>query len=158
MEAVLLFIMKGERILLARRSPEARVGPNTWNGYGGKIEPGENPRQAVLRELREEAGDGIIVKEEDLVFRGVVTFYNKGLVVFKANIFVVNKFSGLPRQTEEMLTPTWFDWHDAPWQEMMPADRLFLPLILAGKTIQDGWVVFTPDMKRVERYSFSTRP
>lgn len=156
MEAALLFIMKGERILLAKRSSKAKVGPLTWNGYGGKIEDGESPKQAVLRELKEEAGPDIIVKEDDLDFRGVVTFYNAGKVVFKVSIFVARKFSGVPRDSEEMLTPTWFDWHDAPWDKMMPGDRLFLPLILAGKMIQDGWVIFSSDMKKVERHSFKT--
>lgn len=39
--------------MLQRRRP-----PNTgtWNGIGGKIEPGEDPYAACIREVREEAG------------------------------------------------------------------------------------------------------
>ena len=31
----------------------------TWNFFGGHINPGESPEQAVLRELREETGCGL---------------------------------------------------------------------------------------------------
>ena len=58
-------ILKGNRILLSRRK-------NTgWmDGHlcipGGHVEPGETPRQAAVRELKEELG--LIVKENELMF------------------------------------------------------------------------------------------
>ncbi|WP_291845409.1 8-oxo-dGTP diphosphatase MutT [Maricaulis sp.] len=41
------------RILIARR-PEGKAMAGLWEFPGGKIEPGETPEQAVVRELREE--------------------------------------------------------------------------------------------------------
>lgn len=45
-------------VLLAQRPPSTFYG-GYWEFPGGKIEPGESPRTALLRELREELGIGI---------------------------------------------------------------------------------------------------
>ena len=45
--------MKG-RILLQRRSSKARTLPGYWAFFGGKIEAGESPENAVRREAKEE--------------------------------------------------------------------------------------------------------
>lgn len=47
-----------DRLLLGRRSPEAAHGAGALEFPGGKVEPGESPRAALLRELREEWGAG----------------------------------------------------------------------------------------------------
>ncbi|OGA55727.1 MAG: hypothetical protein A3G81_19380 [Betaproteobacteria bacterium RIFCSPLOWO2_12_FULL_65_14] len=50
----LCFLTREDRVLMLRR----RRAPNQglWNGVGGKIETGETPRAACLREVREETG------------------------------------------------------------------------------------------------------
>ena len=43
------------RVLLAKR-PEGRTLAGLWEFPGGKIEPGERPEEALIRELAEELG------------------------------------------------------------------------------------------------------
>lgn len=64
------------RLLLAQRSHQV-LQPGTWGTIGGAIDPGENPKEAVLREVREELG--FHATEADLhlcyVFRDARTLF-----------------------------------------------------------------------------------
>jgi 8-oxo-dGTP diphosphatase len=51
-------IVRDGRLLAARRTtPGAAAG--RWELPGGKVEPGESPRDALVREVREELGCGV---------------------------------------------------------------------------------------------------
>ncbi len=53
-------IRDGDRILLAQR-PEGKSQAGLWEFPGGKIEPGETPEEALIRECREELA--ILIEE-----------------------------------------------------------------------------------------------
>ncbi|MFE5795831.1 (deoxy)nucleoside triphosphate pyrophosphohydrolase [Streptomyces sp. NPDC056503] len=48
-------LLEGGRLLAARRSAPADLA-GRWELPGGKVEPGERPEDALVRELREELG------------------------------------------------------------------------------------------------------
>lgn len=49
-------VVQGGRVLLLRRGPDAPRAPGRWCVPGGRIEPGETPAQAAVRELAAGAG------------------------------------------------------------------------------------------------------
>ncbi len=48
-------IERSGRVLLAQRPPH-KLLPLKWEFAGGKVEPGEDPAAAIVREIREELG------------------------------------------------------------------------------------------------------
>ena len=55
-------VVRDGRVLAARRTaPPETAG--RWEFPGGKVEPGETPEAALVRELREELGCTVVVEE-----------------------------------------------------------------------------------------------
>ena len=57
---VCALIERDGRVLLARRPPH-KLLPLKWEFAGGKVEPGEDPAAAIVREIREELGCAVRV-------------------------------------------------------------------------------------------------
>ena len=65
----LIFLTRGERVLLLKGAPHKRLWANCYNGVGGHIERGEDVLTSARRELAEETG----LQASDLWLCGVIT-------------------------------------------------------------------------------------
>ncbi|MBI1215760.1 MAG: NUDIX domain-containing protein [Alphaproteobacteria bacterium] len=129
----LCLITQPPRILLGMK--KRGFGAGRWNGFGGKVSPGETIEDAAKRELQEEAG----IEAGPLTRRGIVEFRWQGKPdVLQVHVFHADSFTGDPVESEEM-KPQWFAIEDIPYDEMWQDDRYWFPLFLAGKNFRGSF-------------------
>ncbi|KAG0039948.1 hypothetical protein BGZ82_006061 [Podila clonocystis] len=106
-------------------------GAHLWNGFGGKVEPGETVRQGALRELKEEAG--ITVDDHKLQKAGILLFvFENDPVGLETHIYKAHEYHGQICECDEM-RPQWFDIKDIPYEQMWEDDKIWLPELLKGQ-------------------------
>jgi 8-oxo-dGTP diphosphatase len=125
--ATLCFIVTGGRILLIRK--KRGLGTGKVNGPGGKIEPGETPLAAAIRETQEEIGVTPLGVEE----RGLLHFQFTDGYSLLCTVFQASGLEGEPYETPEA-DPFWAPVSEIPYDEMWEDDRHWLPHMLAGHT------------------------
>jgi ADP-ribose pyrophosphatase YjhB (NUDIX family) len=126
--ATLCFCLKDDEILLPMK--KKGFGEGKPNGYGGKVEEGETPEGAMLRELAEESG---MIADEGKFERACVVDYSfDGVPKFECHVFLLRDWSGDAVETDEM-APRWYKIDSIPYAEMWLADSRMLPQILGGK-------------------------
>lgn len=124
----LVLVQQDDRLLLGMK--KRGFGTGRWNGFGGKLEEGEDLERAAIREAQEEAG----ITPLDLQEMGVLDFeFLNNPEILEVHIFKATKFEGGPRETEEM-RPKWFKINEIPYDEMWSDDIHWLPLLLDDKT------------------------
>ncbi len=122
----LCLVHQKPRILLGLK--KRGFGAGKWNGFGGKLQPGETIEEAAIREVKEEAG----IDVRNLVKRGVMEFSFEGNPeLLEIHLFHTKTYSGEPQESEEM-KPQWYDERELPFDSMWPDARHWMPLFLAG--------------------------
>lgn len=139
----LCLIQQDEKILLGMK--KRGFGANRWNGFGGKVEPGETIEQAAKREVREEAG----VEVGELEKMAVIDFeFTNDPVIMEVHVFRAREFTGEPVETDEM-RPKWFGIKEIPYKEMWADDDYWFSWFLAGKKFK-GYFLFAGETKVLE--------
>lgn len=121
--AVALIDIDG-RILLAQR-PEGKSMAGLWEFPGGKVEPGETPEVALIRELQEELGIDTWAS-----CLAPLTFASHSYPDFHLlmPLFACRKWSGVP-QAKEGQTLRWVRSKNLRDFDMPPADVPLIPII-----------------------------
>jgi len=124
-------IVRDGRLLICQRTQHQSM-PLKWEFPGGKIEHGEQPRDALRRELDEELG--IAAKIGDEVTRLRHT-YRSGASV-ELRFFLVEEFDGAV-ENRIFRDVQWVKRLDLPSYDFLEADQELVQDIAAGKLLPD---------------------
>jgi 8-oxo-dGTP diphosphatase len=123
---VLCFLTRGKLVLMLHRNKPPNQG--LWNGLGGRIEPGEAPLAACLREVREESG----YKLSTARFAGLLTWQGFELPPGGLYLFTARAPAGDPAACEEGA----LRWQPKAWvlssPQVVANIHVFGPLVLDG--------------------------
>ncbi len=136
-EATLLFVVDSGRVLLIRK--KRGLGAGKINGPGGKRDGQETLQACAHREIYEE----LCITVTESHYRGRLRFQFIDGYALDVSVFVATDYQGQPTETEEAV-PLWFALDDIPFDEMWEDDRLWLPGVIKGASV-DGRFVFDGD-------------
>lgn len=122
--AAVALIDRDGRVLLAKR-PQGKSMAGLWEFPGGKVEPGETPEQALIRELQEELG--IDTWQSCLA---PLTFASHKYDDFHLlmPLFACRKWQGIPRGLEDQEL-VWVRANQLSKYPMPPADVPLIPVL-----------------------------
>ena len=112
------------RILLAQR-PEGKSLAGLWEFPGGKIEPGERPEQALIRELKEEIN--VTVVEDCLAPLSFASHAYDDFHLFMP-LWICRRWQG-PEQAMEGQKLAWVKPGNLRDYAMPPADLPLIPVL-----------------------------
>lgn len=120
-------VVRGGRVLLGRR--RGAHGAGTYAFPGGKVDPGERPADAVIRELREETG--LVVAEPRPITWTSDIFDAEGLhyVTLHHLVEVDSRAEPLLLEPEKCEGWDWYSWSELPVPLFLPARQL----------VETGW-------------------
>lgn len=112
------------RVLLAQR-PEGKAMAGLWEFPGGKVEAGETPEAALIRELQEELG--VDTWQSCLA---PLTFASHAYDDFHLlmPLFICRKWQGIPQPREGQVLK-WVRPNDLRSYPMPPADIPLIPIL-----------------------------
>jgi 8-oxo-dGTP diphosphatase len=113
------------RVLIAQR-PEGKALAGLWEFPGGKLEPGERPETALIRELHEEIG--ITVKETCLAPLTFASHAYDGFHLLMP-LYICRRWDGnvTPRENQKL---TWVRANKLRDYPMPPADIPLIPHLI----------------------------
>lgn len=126
---VAALIMQKGKILVCQRTRHQTM-PLKWEFPGGKIETGEQPRDALRRELEEELGIDAKIGEE--VARIQHKYRNGGAVELR--FYVVHEFTG-ELENRIFRDVQWSDRKKLPSFDFLEADLQLVNDLAAGKIL-----------------------
>ncbi len=139
LETVLCFVRDDQNryLFLVRGKKPGDLHAGKYNAPGGKMEPGESPRETMLREVHEETG----LTVERAVLLGHVAFpgfhtTESGPMDESMHVFLVTQWSGTPFATSAEGDLEWVPADRMLSLPLWPGDLAFLPYVLRGEPFE----------------------
>lgn len=133
MLATILFIIKDGEILLIEK--KRGLGAGKINGPGGKIDPGETPLEAAIRETQEE----LLITPHTPRKLGELRFSMSDCPDILCHVYRADDYSGIPTETDEAV-PVWTSLEKIPYHRMWEDDQHWLPLLLTEQSFLGRFV------------------
>lgn len=129
----LVLLVGPDGLLLARK--RTGFGAGRLVAPGGKVEPGETPLAAAVRELHEETR--LVVAPEDLQDAGRLIFrLGTPARTMDVALFRANRWAGEPVATDELDSPAFHPLDDLPLAQMWVDNPHWLPEVIAGGRVE----------------------
>jgi 8-oxo-dGTP diphosphatase len=128
-QVVAALILKDGKVLICQRTQHQPMALK-WEFPGGKIEPGEQPKAALERELEEELGIRAVIGQEVAQVRHQ---YRRGGVV-ELRFYEVHEFDG-ELENKIFKDIRWADLTDLPSYDFLEADFGLVRDLAAGKVL-----------------------
>jgi 8-oxo-dGTP diphosphatase len=115
-------VIQGDKVLMFKRSEAARRFPGYWIGPGGHIDENEDPMLAAIREIKEEAG--VTVSMKDIKLKAIATHFHKDL----NETWISFQFLAIISKDQEVCEDC--DEGKAQWivkKDLLSMDKIFPP-------------------------------
>ena len=106
-----VFIVNKEYILLQKRSTNKKINPNMWGLCAGHVSSGESLEEAALRELKEEVGLNLTLKDLHVLENMEVRIKETNSCI-KRYYYVFSDKKEFKIQKEELSEVKWFKIDD----------------------------------------------
>jgi 8-oxo-dGTP diphosphatase len=131
--ATLVFVFRDDEILLINK--KTGLGKGKVNGPGGKVDRGETPEVAAIRECQEE----LDITVSNLEYCGEHRFQFVDGYSIHVWVYRTRDFEGTPTESREA-EPLWTRLDRIPYDLMWEDDRHWLPMLIRGERFQTQWI------------------
>lgn len=135
--AIAYVVTDGQVLLIHKKRG---LGAGKINAPGGRLEPGETPAQAAVREVHEEVG---LTITHGLRKVGIQRHQFVDGLRLLIHVFLADRATGPLTETDEA-RPFWVPTDDVPYDRLWADNRLWLPAVLRGAWA-DGRYIFDDD-------------
>jgi len=131
--ATLVFVIRDGQVLLIDK--KTGLGKGKVNAPGGKVDPGETPRECAVRELQEE----LAITVSGLHYCGQHRFQFVDGYSIHVWVYCASEFTGTPTESREA-RPFWVELDAIPFDRMWEDDGLWIPMLLRGEKFTSRWL------------------
>ncbi|MDB5085869.1 MAG: hypothetical protein JWN30_2755 [Bacilli bacterium] len=146
MKLVVNCILRSKEQVLLLQKPSR----GWWVAPGGKVEAGETPYEAVIREFREETG----LRLQTPQLRGVFTINVIGAEnqqeTWMLLTYYAEQYAGSLLTVSEEGHLEWTRLGEVPKRPMAEGDHFFFDHILRESTLLTGKFIYTPEYELIE--------